>query len=560
MRLIIVSGTERYHTIDTASWPVESALSVLVNYYHQYKPSVTLVGVNLTHNVITYHQKDGSVHNDPGTFGLWSDWCDEGISLSFDIEASGSSITERWHTYEDFMVMPWSSVSTAFSVTVVYSHQFNVSITTTGLVSSYPATITATQAGNPIDPTTYTSWNDWVDADSTLSIDETITVSSTERYHTVDIASWVVDSAITPTVDYHHQYKPTITLVGTDGSHTVGAVHTKDGAPHDDTEIYASWSDWADEGYELTFDEHASGYPRRSTTDTRSWIVDSAFTATIIYVATEYITYTITKNPLQGNITVDDIEYIAPALFNWLPGSIHNISAVSPENGGVGKRYSFNYWDDGGAQSHTIIVNTTNITITAFYRTQYKPMITLVGLDETHTVGVVHSKGGLSHNDTDVYDSWSDWADEGSELIFDEYSSGHPQLYTTDTRSWVVDSAFTAAINYTAREEVSEEETNHKPLIALIFCIILIISGIATAYKRPLKLSIQNQISKDRLYTGLFIILPFIVAESLTGVISILTGALSVPPILGVGMILDLALLIAGLAAFAVVYLKSSWR
>jgi parallel beta-helix repeat protein len=151
-------------------------------YYTQYKPTVTLHGLDSMHNVTAYYTKNGVSLAVSGNFNVWSDWCDLGTSLYFDVNATGSTSSERWRTYEDFGVNQWTFISSAFSDNVVYYHQFNVSIITTGLVSSYLAEIIATQAGNLLNPATYTSWNDWVDAGSTLSINETITLSVTERY------------------------------------------------------------------------------------------------------------------------------------------------------------------------------------------------------------------------------------------------------------------------------------------------------------------------------------------------------------------------------------------
>ena len=40
--------------------------------------------------------------------------------------------------------------------------------------------------------------------------------------------------------------------------------------------------------------------------------------------------------------------------------------------------------------------------------------------------------------------------------------------------------------------------------------------------------------------------LPFVLAEAATGVVSFLTGALSIPPVVGIGMAVDLAMFLAG--------------
>lgn len=44
--------------------------------------------------------------------------------------------------------------------------------------------------------------------------------------------------------------------------------------------------------------------------------------------------------------------------------------------------------------------------------------------------------------------------------------------------------------------------------------------------------------------------MPFVLAEAATGVVSFLTGHLSIPPLLGAGSAVDLSILIAGLLVF----------
>jgi len=103
--------------------------------------------------------------------------------------------------------------------------------------------------------------------------------------------------------------------------------------------------------------------------------------------------------------------------------------------------------------------------------------------------------------------------------------------------------------------EVAEEEYNYKPLIALIFTIVLLVIGSIISYKRPLKPKGKNK--KIRLLTWLLVVLPFIIAETITGVVSLFTGLPSVPPLLGAGIVVDLSILITGLIAFVIVYRKS---
>jgi hypothetical protein len=97
-------------------------------------------------------------------------------------------------------------------------------------------------------------------------------------------------------------------------------------------------------------------------------------------------------------------------------------------------------------------------------------------------------------------------------------------------------------------------EENLKLLIAIVFAIILAIVGLLVTLKRPF-------VSKDgeqrRGFTFLAIALPFVLVEISTGILSLLVPAIEVPPWFGLGMILDLAILIAGIVVELVVFVKN---
>jgi hypothetical protein len=98
------------------------------------------------------------------------------------------------------------------------------------------------------------------------------------------------------------------------------------------------------------------------------------------------------------------------------------------------------------------------------------------------------------------------------------------------------------------------EEFNLKPMIALIFVLILLLAGLLAAYYRPIKF--KGILHKDRLYSFLAGVLPFVIIEAITGVLSLFYGILRVPPILGLGMIVDLAILIVGLISCFIIVMK----
>jgi PKD repeat protein len=103
----------------------------------------------------------------------------------------------------------------------------------------------------------------------------------------------------------------------------------------------------------------------------------------------------------------------------------------------------------------------------------------------------------------------------------------------------------TAQVTVEVTEMPSPEvETNYKPLVALIFAIVLAVIGLWSSRRRPWKGG------KDGMAVAkafIFISLPFILAEAATGVVSLLTGQLSMPPIIGLGTAVDLLVLVVGL-------------
>jgi len=80
---------------------------------------------------------------------------------------------------------------------------------------------------------------------------------------------------------------------------------------------------------------------------------------------------TIDTRPTGLKVRVDRGEYTAPATFRWPCGSVHKLSAPSPQSSNEGVRHIFREWSDGGKQTHRIIADESE-TITAAYSTFYR--------------------------------------------------------------------------------------------------------------------------------------------------------------------------------------------
>jgi len=92
----------------------------------------------------------------------------------------------------------------------------------------------------------------------------------------------------------------------------------------------------------------------------------------------------------------------------------------------------------------------------------------------------------------------------------------------------------------------SPSAANLKPIIATVFAIVLAIVGAWSARRAPWPTG-----SRPRARAFLLLVLPFVVAEAATGIVSLFTGLLAVPPLLGAGMAIDAEILAAGLTVAA---------
>jgi len=304
------SGTERLHTISTRSWTVTSALTATITYVHQWSPTITLSGTTSSLTVsITVRTLDGSSATASGLYTSWSNWCDDSTTLTFSTtNTGGGSSTERLHIVS---TVSWS-VTSAFSATITYIHQWKPTITLTGTTSSLTVSITVrTLDGSSNTPSgLYTSWTDWCDDSTTLTFSTSNTGggSSTERIHTTGTVSWSITSALSQTITYIHQWKPSITLGGTLSEDTVDiTARTLDGSSATASGLYTSWNDWCDDSTTLTFSATStSGKQCRSTT-ARSWTVSSAFSATPIWDRMKVSSYSVSDSRanINDNVNID---------------------------------------------------------------------------------------------------------------------------------------------------------------------------------------------------------------------------------------------------------------
>ncbi|MFN7935792.1 MAG: M12 family metallopeptidase [Bryobacteraceae bacterium] len=81
------------------------------------------------------------------------------------------------------------------------------------------------------------------------------------------------------------------------------------------------------------------------------------------------ITVTINSNPSGRTLVIDGASVVTPANLTWTSGTTHSVSA--PDAVGTGVSYAFQTWSDGGTQTHTVSAGTSNLSLTANYKTKY---------------------------------------------------------------------------------------------------------------------------------------------------------------------------------------------
>ena len=106
-------------------------------------------------------------------------------------------------------------------------------------------------------------------------------------------------------------------------------------------------------------------------------------TQNLIVTPQSQVSVVIQTTPSGLNFTVTDTDgtnsYVAPHLFNWVPGSAHTVTTTATQPGISGVRYLFNNWSDGGSMTHTVTAPVASSTYTAAFATQYQLTTTTDG-------------------------------------------------------------------------------------------------------------------------------------------------------------------------------------
>lgn len=281
------TSTHWWYVSGTSSWAVNDASSRSATYWDQLKPTISVVTSGNGHTdldstncaTLTYTRFGAAGTSSVFDAQSFSDWVDTGSTASLSNPSSASTSTHRWCA----AAAAWA-VNDASPWSATYREQFQATLAIKGLSSSYPATISVVQDGITDTPAINSSWSDWADSGSALSISSLVTLSSEERYLAYDRTSWALDSVLMAEVHYVHQFLVSIDINGLKESHPATVTFLQDTRTNN-LPISERWSNWVNAGSTLTIDKSVEGgwIGDWSAKDTTDWTVDSPISASVRY-------------------------------------------------------------------------------------------------------------------------------------------------------------------------------------------------------------------------------------------------------------------------------------
>ena len=267
-----------------------------------------------------------------------------------------------------------------------------ITIETSNLVSSYPATISYVEAGVPQTDTTYGTWSGKPDYNTHLSISNPVSASATERYHTPDTTSWTVPTWATYSVAYYHQWKPTISVATAstplDATNYVTLTYTRDGSSGTFNVFDAqSYNDWIDDGSTASLSNPSSGSTsthRWYSSGTTSWTINDASARSATYYDQFLVTIATTGLSPAHPATITFVQYgttnnptTSATWSDWADAG----STLSIENSVEGGWFD---WSTGDTTSWTV---DSAISATVNYQRSYLMLYIIAGVGGAVVIG-----------------------------------------------------------------------------------------------------------------------------------------------------------------------------
>ena len=321
-----------------------------------------------------------------------------------------------------------------------------------GLDQTYPATVTWDFLGNSYTQETNNQWFMWADDSSTFKVDQTISIDSSERFHSAEETQWTVVQYETLEVSYFHQYYSSISIIGLDSPIDFSF---NSGGKVIQTEIQDSWSDWVDDGRSLVLPRIIEKSPseRYITTDNviikvdqpvdhlvgynHQWLVPiSQNTNTNIPISISFLGNS-EKHNLNDKLSLwidDDSDILIPSIISSKP--LHR-------------------WI---IDSNSIPVDSP-LAVEINYNEQIKPTIVTHGLNSDYPTTITYTSQGQTY--TDVSSSvWSNWIDSVTPLNIEQQILGKPG------EKWISDDKI---INPVDDPNVYHINYVHEFLVSLLF-------------------------------------------------------------------------------------------
>ena len=265
---------------ETAAWRHEYRLTMATNYgttspsagVHWYEVGTPVPIQAFAPSVIAGEQY------------VWNGWTGTG-TISYTGTANPSSVT----------------MNSPISETASWTHQFLLTIKTSGLPSAYPTKVylAGSQVGTASDASPYTKWFDAEVSTGSIGVDSTVSGATGTRYIFV---KWVEDSSTnnprasetmnspkTFTAEYKTQYQITVTASpsGALGG-TFKVTYTQCGTTYTNVQKTTSWTEWVDGTTTVTVSEPqdiVNGYKFDSYNPSATVTMDQAKTITLVYEA-----------------------------------------------------------------------------------------------------------------------------------------------------------------------------------------------------------------------------------------------------------------------------------
>ena len=422
--------------------------TITVTYIEQFKPNVTLDGTGLDHTATTHFTSMG-IDNDIGSLHTgYSVWVDHGSDLTFDSLLTGSGSAERWITDEDFGSGLWVGVTSGFTTTVTYHHQYSVTF----------LFINALECGHVVEiPVNYTSFTTeldgtateegnsyWCKAGSSYQYTNPHSPDGYRRWYSPDASvSGTVDSSGEINPSYFHQYRVHIQLNGTLENRTVESIYDHAGEPVTVIHQYMELMAWVDEGGSFALNGTTS-----ESNATDRWATPEDFSAdrwqsvsepindTVTYHHQYRVTFRYVNGGICTHSTTVLVEYVEFMVIVPLEVTEEGVSVWADRDSWY--KFGAPKWEtqDEEKWDGHVINDTKPLTGPGTYQHvyfhQYWADITLEGTDSDHRVSVTYTRFGEEHTENGLHTSWEGWCDCGTSLVFSTETSGDPSRITKE--------------------------------------------------------------------------------------------------------------------------------